>query len=224
MTELLETVEIEPDGPAGMSVIWLHGLGADGHDFEPIVPELGLPDHLAPRFVFPHAPVRPVTINGGMAMRAWFDIISLGGDGPHDEEGFRQAVAQTEALIERERERGVPDERMVIAGFSQGGVVALYTALCHERRLTAFLGLSTFMPFGDALLDHRSNANADLPIFLGHGQYDSMVPIQAAESTRDQLRYAGYSVDWHSYPIDHGVSPDEIADVRKFLLGVVEGG
>ena len=219
-----ETVEVETgSNPAG-SVIWLHGLGADGHDFEPIVPELRLPDDLPLRFVFPHAPRRPVTINAGMAMRAWYDIVSLDRDGPADEDGIRASAAILEGLVAREVERGVPVGKILLAGFSQGGAIALHTALRYPRRLAGLMALSTWLPlvsrFQDEVVDNAAAANRDLPIFMAHGSFDPMLPIQMGQSSAKLLVDAGFDVEWHDYPMAHAVCAEEIADIRRYLVRV----
>jgi len=217
----LETVEIEPRGAHRASVIWLHGLGADGHDFEPIVPELQLPDELGVHFVFPHAPVRPVTLNGGMAMRAWYDIIGLDPNGPEDEDGIAESRRDTEALIARERSRGIPAERIVLAGFSQGGAIAMHTALRFDERLAGLVGLSTYLPQRQRLADEAAAVNRDIPIFMAHGSLDPMLPQQLGEMSRDVLQDNGYAVEWHSYPMQHQVCMEEIRDLGAWLRGVL---
>ena len=221
-----DTVEIENDGPLNGSVIWLHGLGADGHDFEGIIPELKLPDSLRLRFVFPHAPMRPVTLNGGVTMRAWYDILSLERSGPQDEEGILESTATLEALIDREHERGIPYEKIVIAGFSQGGAIALRTALRYPHRLAGLIAMSTWLPLGPTLtaqeLENDHAQLRDLPIFYGHGQFDPMVPIDLGQASRDALTSMNYTVDWHEYPMPHSVCAEEISDIRSWLLGVYD--
>jgi phospholipase/carboxylesterase len=216
MTQPLETVEIETAASPDASVIWLHGLGADGHDFEPVVPELRLPPTLRPRFVFPHAPVRPVTLNMGMRMRAWYDILQLGG-GPEDEAGVRASQGRVEALIERERSRGVAARRIVLAGFSQGGAIALHTGLRHGQRLAGILALSTYLPLAGSLQAERSEANRDVPIFMAHGEFDDIIPITRAQQSRQALAAQGYALQWHSYPMPHSVCGEEIADIAAWL-------
>ena len=203
-------IETGPDPQA--SVIWLHGLGADGHDFEPIVPELALEQPV--RFVFPHAPVRPVTLNQGMRMRAWYDIYRLGG-GPEDEAGIRASQKLLEELIAEARKSGMT--RIVLAGFSQGGAVALQTALRHPERLDGVLALSTYLPLHSTLEAERSAANRDLPVFMAHGLYDDIVPLARAEQSRQALERLGYRVEWHTYPMPHSVSPQEIVHIAEFL-------
>jgi len=218
------TVEVESGHQPSGSVIWLHGLGADGHDFEPIVPELRLGARLHLRFVFPHAPVRPVTVNGGMAMRAWYDIVTLERDGPQDEAGIRASGRQLEMLIERERERGMPAEKIVLAGFSQGGAIALHTALRYPRRLAGVMALSTYLPLPESF-DREVVTAADaqpreLPIFMAHGSFDPMLPMALGAHSRDLLRSAGFEVEWHDYPMAHAVCAEEVADIRDWLLAV----
>ena len=220
--DFLETVEHETGSPVGASVIWMHGLGADGHDFEPIVPALGLRSvHL--RFVFPHAPVRPVTLNGGMPMRAWFDIVGIDRNAIQDEAGIRRAESQVHALLRRENERGVPSEKIVLAGFSQGGAVALHTALRYPERLAAVLALSTFLPLRETVDAEAGLPNRETPFFMGHGAMDPLVIPALGEETRDFLRERGYAVDWRSYPMVHAVCPDEVEDIRRFLSRTLEG-
>ena len=216
MTQSLEAVEIETAASPDASVIWLHGLGADGHDFEPVVPELRLPPTLRLRFVFPHAPVRPVTLNMGMRMRAWYDILQLGG-GPEDEAGVRASQGMVEALIERERSRGVAARRIVLAGFSQGGAIALHTGLRHGQRLAGILALSTYLPLAGSLQAERSEANRDVPIFMAHGEFDDIIPITRAQQSRQALAAQGYALQWHSYPMPHSVCGEEIADIAAWL-------
>lgn len=220
----VETVEIETGPNPGGGVIWLHGLGADGHDFEPIVPELHLPDEMALRFVFPHAPLRPVTINGGMSMRAWYDILSLDRDGPIDEAGIRASAEILESLIAREQERGIAAGNIVVAGFSQGGAIALHTVLRHPQRVAGLMALSTWLPlwskFDAEVIDNSAAGNRDVPIFMAHGSYDPMLPIQMGRSSADLLTQSGFNVEWHDYPMAHAVCADEIDDIRAWLMRV----
>jgi phospholipase/carboxylesterase len=218
MTQVLETIEVQTGAPPTAAVIWLHGLGADGHDFEPIVPELGL--QKAVRFVFPHAPIRPVTINMGMRMRAWYDILQLGG-GPEDEAGIRASQSLLEDLISREKKRGIAASKIVLAGFSQGGAIALQTALRHPERLAGILALSTYLPLAGFLEKEKHPINADLPIFMAHGSYDDMIPMRRAEQSRDFLEQLGYGVQWHTYAMPHSVCPEEIADIADFLVRIL---
>ena len=217
--QLPETVEVlTGQNPVG-SVIWLHGLGADGHDFEAIVPELNVPADLPLRFVFPHAPVRPVTINGGMAMRAWYDILSLDAEGRADEQGVRESSALLDALIERELERGIATHRIVIAGFSQGGAIAINVALNTRHKLGGLMVLSAYIVLPrevDSGLGDR-----DMPVFMAHGSFDPMLPLQWGRASADRLAAAGYNVEWHDYAMAHAVCPDEIDDIRAWLLSVL---
>jgi len=215
--DALETVEIETASKPRASVIWMHGLGADGHDFEPIVPELDLPDTLGIRFVFPHAPMRPVTINAGYVMRAWYDVRDDRGERREDAEGVRDSQAKIEALIARERARGVAAPRIVLAGFSQGGVLALHTGLRHAERLAGILVLSCFLALPDTLAAEASAANRDVPIFMAHGTRDPLIPLARGRRSRDALQALGYGVEWHEYPMPHAVCPEEIADVAAWL-------
>jgi phospholipase/carboxylesterase len=226
--ELPGTVEIQTgDSPVG-SVIWLHGLGADGHDFEPIVPELQLPAHLGLRFVFPHAPVRPVTINGGMAMRAWYDIFSLERGGPEDEAGIRASAKLLAELVEREYQRGTPYEKIVLAGFSQGGAIAAHTALRYPQLLAGLMALSTYLPlqesFAREVVQSASVRSAGLPIFMAHGSFDPVLPMSMGEQSRKRISEAGYEVEWHDYPMAHAVCAEEIADIRRWLLSIYGPG
>jgi phospholipase/carboxylesterase len=219
--ELLPAVEIEPERPADAAVILMHGLGADGHDFETLVFELKLPPGSAIRWVFPHAPIRPVTLNGGMPMRAWFDIVGLDRRSEEDEAGIRESGEGVRALVGREKERGIPAERIVLAGFSQGGAMALHTALRETERLAGVLALSTYLPLAGTLEAEAHPANAAVPLFMAHGTADPIVPLTLGESSRNRLRSLGHEVDWHTYPMPHSVCAEEVADVREWLLGVL---
>jgi phospholipase/carboxylesterase len=222
--QIPETVELQTADDVQGSVIWLHGLGADGHDFEPIVPELRLPAELGLRFVFPHAPLRPVTINGGMTMRAWYDVLSLDRDGPQDEQGIRDSAALLGALMEREHERGIAYERMVCAGFSQGGAIALHTALRCERTLAGLMVLSSWLPLAHSLqaevFENEGSQTRDLPVFAAHGTFDPMLPVALGHAIRDTLGQAGFAVEWHEYPMAHAVCADEIQAIRDWLISV----
>ena len=213
-----ETVEVlTGENPQG-SVIWLHGLGADGHDFEPIVAELRLPKELLLRFVFPHAPVQPVTINGGMAMRSWYDIVSFDSEGRADRAGVLASSDLLEGLIAREIDRGIAPEKIVIAGFSQGGAVAIHTALQTEHPIAGLMALSTYM----ALPDDAASAvsRKDLPIFMAHGSFDPVLRMEWGRSSADRLIEAGFAIDWHEYPMAHAVCPQEIADISHWLSAI----
>ena len=218
---MLATLELETGRPPTASVIWLHGLGADGHDFEPIVPELDLPDSLPVRFVFPHAPMQPVTINGGAVMRAWYDVYGLQGVRREDAAGVRASQAAVEELLEREKKRGIPASRLVLAGFSQGGAIALQTGLRHPERLAGIMALSTYLPVADTLAAEASAANRDVPIFMAHGLHDPLIPIERAQMSRKLLESAGYRVEWHEYPMEHSVCAEEIADISSWLRRVL---
>lgn len=221
---LPETVEVGPAGAVEGSVIWLHGLGADGHDFEPIVPQLHLDGLLDLRFVFPHAPVREVTINNGVAMRAWYDIVSFDREGPQDEAGIRASAAQLLELVAREQERGVAMSKIVLAGFSQGGAIAMHTALRQPRRLAGLMALSTWMPLAHTwqaeVVGNGDSQPRDLPVFLAHGTFDPMLPLALGEASRDALASAGFAPVWHTYPMAHAVCAEEIAAIRTWLLEV----
>jgi phospholipase/carboxylesterase len=221
MADLLESIEIETAPNPDAAVVWMHGLGADGHDFEPIVPELRLPATTRIRFVFPHAPLRPVTINQGHVMRAWYDVRALAGVRREDEAGVRQSARQIEALLARERQRGIAPRRIVIAGFSQGGAMALHVGLRYADRLAGLLALSCYLPLSNTLPTEASPANRDVPIFWAHGLHDPMIPQAMAEQGRAQLAELGYQIDWHQYPIPHSVSAEEIADVARWLERVL---
>jgi phospholipase/carboxylesterase len=214
-------IEVET-GPAPVaSVIWLHGLGADGHDFEPIVPELELPASLPLRFVFPHAPYRPVTLNQGYVMRAWYDIGINGHQLWQDAEHIRAAAHHVDGLIDAERERGIASRRVVLAGFSQGAAVALHAGLRHPRPLAGIMALSMPIPLPERLAAELHPANARVPVFLAHGTQDPVVPYAMGEYGRQVLEQLGVALEWHSYPMAHSVIPQEIADLRAWLLRVL---
>jgi phospholipase/carboxylesterase len=219
--ELLPCVEVETAPNPGASVIWLHGLGADGNDFVPIVPELRLPPSLPVRFVFPHAPVRPVTINNGMRMRAWYDIAAADLSNRADLEGVRQSQLLLEALVGREKARGMPSGRIVLAGFSQGGAIALYTGVRQAERLAGIVALSTYLVSADTLETEAGSANRALPIFMAHGTADPIVRYGWGEASRRALEAAGYRVDWHSYRMEHSVCLEEIIALGEWLARVL---
>lgn len=218
---LLECVEHETGPQPTHSVIWLHGLGADGHDFAPIVPELRLPASLAVRFVFPHATIQPVTINGGMAMRSWYDILTPNLIKREDEAGIRVSEQAIQALIARENARGVPTSRIVLAGFSQGCAMTLHTGIRFKEKLAGLMGLSGYLPLIDMAAQERQAANAATPIFLAHGTHDPVVTLERAEASRAKLVELGYSVQWHTYPMPHSVCAQEIDDISSFLQSVL---
>jgi phospholipase/carboxylesterase len=217
----LETIESETAPNPQASIIVLHGLGADGHDFVPISQELRLQAAGPVRFVFPHAPVRPVTINGGAVMRAWYDVIGNDMDRREDETSLRAAIPQVAALIDRERERGIAASRIVLMGFSQGCAMTLLTGLRYTERLAGLVGLSGYLPLASSLAAERSDANQLAPIFFAHGTQDPVIPIDAAERSRNVLRGLGYDVQWHAYPMPHSVCAQEVADLNAWLLRVL---
>ncbi len=219
--ELLSSIELETAPKPTASVIWLHGLGADGNDFVPVVHELALPASLPIRFVFPHAPVRPVTINNGFKMRAWYDIAAADLNNRADLPGVKQSQLQVEALIAREVSRGIPESRIVAAGFSQGGAIALYTGLRHAERLAGIIALSTYLIGADALAIEAASINRDVPIFMGHGTADPVVRFEWGNASRQALVSAGYKVEWHTYGMEHSVCMEEIGAVSAWLQRVL---
>jgi len=228
---VLDTLDIDTAPSPDAAILWLHGLGADAHDFEPIVTEIVAPGERAWRFVFPNAPVRPVTLNGGMPMRAWYDIVLPTGRNlvldPNAEEdlaGFWDSEARIRELLAREVKRGIPAERIVLGGFSQGGAVSLFTAPRLPMRLAGVLALSCYLPLSGRLERERLAANQDTPIFMAHGQADSMLPLSLGSASRDFLRERGYRVEWHDYPMAHSVCAAEVAAIRAFLFRVLPGG
>jgi len=220
MSHMLDAIEIETGANPAASIIWLHGLGADGNDFAPIVPELDLPK-TAIRFVFPHAPVQSVTINAGMRMRAWYDITD-GAIRREDERGVRASQALIETLIGREKERGTKAERLVLAGFSQGGAIALQTGLRHPERIAGIMALSTYVPIAEHLRAEASAANRKLPIFMAHGSFDPVIPLARAEESRKLLQSLGYALEWREYSMPHSVCPEELADIGAWLKQILE--
>jgi phospholipase/carboxylesterase len=218
---MLETIEVETAAKPSAAVIWLHGLGADGHDFEPIVPEIVARGERAWRFVFPHAPVRPVTINGGMSMRAWYDIKGLDRQAEEDTAGFRDSDVEVRQLIAREGKRGIAAQRVVLAGFSQGGAVSLYTALRFQETLAGVMALSCYLPRQGSFAAERAPANNATPIFMAHGQVDPVIALGLGVQSRNVLKAQGYAVEWHEYPMAHAVCAAEIADIREFLFRVL---
>jgi phospholipase/carboxylesterase len=217
----LEFIESETGPQPGATVIVLHGLGADGNDFVPIAQELDLSAVGPVRFVFPHAPVIPVTINNGYRMRAWYDILGMDLVKREDEAGLRHSLDQIEELLAREKERGMPANRIVLAGFSQGCAMALMTGLRHKERLAGIVGMSGYLPLAATTVGERSDANALTPIFLGHGSHDNVVVLERGLASRDALRGLGYQVDWHEYPMAHSVCMEEIADLNAWLVKVL---
>jgi phospholipase/carboxylesterase len=217
----VSTIELHPAGEANATVIWMHGLGADGNDFVPIVPELRLPDSLKVRFIFPNATERPVTINGGATMRAWYDIASADFGKRADEAGVRQSQGQISQLIAREIARGIPAKRIVLAGFSQGGVIALQTGLRHAERLGGVMALSTYLACADSLAAEGTAANKDIPILMVHGTRDGVIALKVAEDSHAKLTAEGYKVDWKTYPMEHSVCAEEVGVIAKFLRDVL---
>ena len=218
---MLESIEVETAPTPNGAIIWLHGLGADGHDFEPLVPELAPGGTRAWRFIFPHAPVRPVTINNGMRMRAWYDIQGFDRSAQEDVAGFAATDALVRELIEREVGRGIPTTRIVLAGFSQGGAVSLYSAPRLPETLAGVMALSCYLPRESAFLAERAAANDATPIFIAHGNADPVVPATLGLRARDYLKAQGYRVEWHEYSMPHAVCPAEIRDIRTFLNRVL---
>lgn len=220
MSTELECIEISTSPQPQFSIIWLHGLGADGNDFAPIVPELDLTD-IPTRFIFPHAPVMPITINNGMAMRAWYDIYMMDLVRHEDERGLRDSQLLVQALIARENARGIPTERIVLAGFSQGCAMTLQTGLRLEEPLAGMVCLSGYLPLAAKTAAERHSANAKTPIFMAHGTEDPVVPLARAQESCALLQELGYDIEWHTYPMPHAVHPQEVADISAFLRKVL---
>ncbi len=221
MTDFLPAIEIETGPAPDAAVIWLHGLGDDGHGWSQVVPGLQLPPKLDVRFLFPHAPTMPVSINNGMVMRAWYDIREADLNARADLAGVRRSAAQVEALVAREESRGIDASRIVLAGFSQGGAVALYAGLRHPQRLAGIVALSTYLIDASNLVAEASPANRDVPIFMAHGTHDPVVRFAWAQMSRDALTEGGWKVEWHDYPMEHAAVIDEIVAVGKFLRQVL---
>jgi phospholipase/carboxylesterase len=218
---LLEAIEIETGRKPTGAVIWLHGLGADGHDFAPIVPQLVGPDERPLRFVFPHAPVRPVTVNGGMPMRAWYDILGFERAIPQDTDGIRASAAEVAELIRRENQRGIATNRIVLGGFSQGGAISLYAGPRYPEKLAGIMGLSCYMLLEDLLPAERTRVNYQTPVFLAHGTQDPLVDVRRGTEARQLLEAGGYPVEWHAYPMPHSVCPQEIDAIAVWLRKVL---
>jgi len=217
--KLLECLEVMTAESPEYSVIWLHGLGADGHDFEPIVPYLGLPSGSAVRFIFPHALMRPITVNGGAVMRAWYDIVEISINKGQDEAGIRHSADKIRALIDQQIKLGIPASKIILAGFSQGGAMALHVGLCYPQRLAGIMALSAYLLFPERLKSEQSEVNSQTPVFLGHGTQDPMVPFTLGQSVQRVLQAGEWPLEWHSYPISHSVSQEEIAEVGRWLQG-----
>lgn len=222
--QIIDHIVYETGEEPTWSVIWLHGLGADGHDFAPVARELGFRDSPAVRFLFPHAPVRPITINAGMRMRGWYDIRGMAFDRQEDRDGLDDSRDHVHRLIARENARGIPAGRIILAGFSQGGAVALFTGLRYPERLAGLIALSTYLPAADSTLAERSGANAVVPVFMAHGTDDPVIPLALAEHSRGLLGQMGYPVEWHTYTMPHSVHPEEILHIRTFMQDVVLAG
>jgi phospholipase/carboxylesterase len=216
LEETENAVVLSPPAPPTAAVVWLHGLGADGHDFVPLVPELGL-DDLAVRFVFPHAPVRPVTLNMGMRMRAWYDIPTVRDLKQQDEAGIRDSESIVLDYLQREIDSGIPPERIVLAGFSQGGAITLHTGLRYPQRLAGLLALSTYVPLAEQFVREARPERRDTPILMCHGEYDPMLPVEMGVWSRDLLTEQGYAVEWRQYPMQHQVCEEEITDIGAWL-------
>lgn len=216
-----DKIVVEPQTRAQACVIWLHGLGADGHDFEAIVPQLGVSKDRPVRFVFPHAPRRPVTINNGYVMRAWYDIIAIDRSSPEDEEGIRASVDMINRLIDEQVAQGIAASRIILAGFSQGGVIVLHAALRYPSALGGVMALSTYLPVAQTLQAERTAENLSIPLFMGHGTQDEVVQFSLGEDARDYLVASGYKVNWNSYAMPHSVCAEEIADIDQWLQGLL---
>jgi len=221
VTALLETLEIETAPSPRAAVIWMHGLGADGHDFAGIEREV-TPPGAAVRYVYPHAPMMPVTINNGYVMRAWYDVFGVAGERREDEAGVRASQERIERLIAREKARGIPARAIVLAGFSQGGAMALHTGLRHPERLAGVMALSCFLPVARAVATEASTANRDVSLFIAHGIADDLIPVARARAARDTLLGLGYEVEWHEYPMAHSLCPQEIEDIAAWLQRTLE--
>lgn len=221
MQEKLDCVEIETGPDPIASIVWLHGLGADGHDFEPLVPYLGIPEDLPTRFVFPHAPSRPVTINHGMVMPAWYDILELSIERRVDEDGIAESAEQIRTLLDVERERGIDPEHTILAGFSQGGAMAAHVGLRHQDPLAGILILSAYLPFPDRLGAEAAIANRATPILQCHGEWDPVVPVSLGEATANTLRERGYGIEWRTYPAAHSVHPEEVSHIGAWIRRVL---
>lgn len=215
---MLENIVVNRQTNASASIIWMHGLGADGHDFEPVAQILNLPYI---KFILPHAPYRPVTLNNGYEMRAWYDIFGLQPDSPQDEVGINSMQDTINSMIEAEIARGIPSQRILLAGFSQGGAMALHTATRFDQPLAGVLALSTYLPLKNQLKEKQHPANKHLPIWMAHGRHDSVITLATAQSSKQTLEAAGYEVEWHEYEMPHSVCEEEINDIRDFLLRVL---
>lgn len=215
---MVETIEVQTQPNPQLSVIWLHGLGASGHDFEPIVPYLAIPPQYSVRYIFPHAPMRAVTINTGMRMRAWYDIVNPAiGYGTEDREGIEESAEIVRDLIRREQSRGLSSSQIVLAGFSQGGAIALYAGIRHHEPLAGIMALSTYLPLADTTENEANPVNSEIPILYCQGTYDMVITVSVAIQSKELLEKLGYVVEWKTYTIDHSVSPEEITDIGQWL-------
>jgi phospholipase/carboxylesterase len=221
-TPLLPTFEIDPEIAPRFTVIWLHGLGANGHDFEDIIPLLHLPPERGVRFVFPHAPEHPITINGGMVMPAWYDLRSLDFEKEVDEQQINASSLQIEALIQREIDSGIPPERILLAGFSQGGAIVYHTALRYPHTLAGIIALSTYLPTASQVIRERHSANFSTPMFISHGTLDEIVPYYLGEGAKDKLISLGYPVEWHHYPMQHQMCIEQVEQLSRFILRITQ--
>jgi phospholipase/carboxylesterase len=219
----VEYLEWESGPEPSWTVIWLHGLGADGHDFEPVAPQLGFSEAPAVRFIFPHAPIRPITINGGMEMRGWYDIKEMDFDREEDRVGIEESASIVSQLIKYENQRGIESKNIVLAGFSQGGAIALFCGLRFAQPLAGIIALSSYLPDGPSLERERSSANHTVPIFMAHGTQDPVVPLFLAERSRQQLAQLQYNIEWHTYAMPHSVNAQELQDITRFLHTVIKG-
>ncbi|MEE9492615.1 MAG: dienelactone hydrolase family protein [Gammaproteobacteria bacterium] len=217
MNSVLESIEIDPPGPVRGAVIWLHGLGADGHDFEPLIRQWDLVQQHGIRFVLPHAPVRPVTMNGGMEMRAWYDLAGIDALAPEDAAGIQSSREQLEALIRQENDRGIPSSAIVLAGFSQGGAMVLHTGLRYRQPLAGILALSCYLPLAESLEDEKSSEQKAVPLRMDHGDSDPVVPLKLAHLSRDAIQKSGYSVEFNTYPMAHSLCPEQAASLYQWL-------
>ena len=220
MSSTLETVEIVPKKKHNYSIIWMHGLGADGYDFYNLIPELQLPEELGIHFVFPHAKIQPVTINGGMEMRSWYDILEISLNRQVDISGIYDSETEVKKLIQIERDKGIPSENILLAGFSQGGVIALHTGLRFPEKLAGIIALSTYLPTADTLKKEASEQNKQIPIFMAHGTVDPVVSMQNAVDAKQAMETLGYQVQWHEYYMQHQLVLEEIQAIKHFIQSV----
>lgn len=216
----IKSLEICSGPSPDASIIWLHGLGADGYDFAPVVEALQPMPNV--RFILPHAPARAITINGGYVMPAWYDILGMDLKERQDEEGIRASQALIETLISQETKRGIAPARIALAGFSQGGAIALHTALRHADKLAGVMALSAYLPLHEKLAAERSANNLAIPIFMAHGRFDDIIPLQTAETSKDFMEGFDYRIEWHEYSMPHSVCNEEIADIRNFISGILQ--